>query len=495
MCVLVGCADPSLLDDPPPGLRDLAVGEGIVLDTGQSFESDPDSAHDSDSASTPTDSDHDSTVDSAVDSARDSTAESGIDIDTSVQDSGLDTGQSPADTALDTASDSAGPMDSALPSDSGEFADTGVSLPDSGPNADTGGAIAADTAPPRDTGWVSGPPADTADSSVLPVDTAPTDTADPDTDSASDSAADPGKDTSTSAIVDTSTDTAVTADTAADTGSVVSAAPVHFLVLGDQGTGDAGQYAVSAAMADVCATEGCDFAILVGDNIYPNGPASTTDSQWTDKFEDPYAAFGFQFIAVLGNHDYGSGFDVTRAQAEVDYSAVSTKWYMPDFYFTHETGDVTFYGLDTQAILESSAAPQELWLPMQRAASSTTWNLAVGHHPYLSNGPHGNAGEYEGISGEGVEFEDFFDTYICDQYDVYFCGHDHSLQWMESPCTDTQLIVSGGGSHPSGVFGTDPYYFEDATAGFMWVEIDGSTLTGVFYDDSGTELYRRSVTK
>jgi hypothetical protein len=29
----------------------------------------------------------------------------------------------------------------------------------------------------------------------------------------------------------------------------------------------------------------------------------------------------------------------------------------------------------------------------------------------------------------------------------------------------------------------------------MWVEIDGNTFTGVYYDDNGDELFRRSFQK
>jgi hypothetical protein len=55
--------------------------------------------------------------------------------------------------------------------------------------------------------------------------------------------------------------------------------------------------------------------------------------------------------------------------------------------------------------------------------------------------------------------------------------------------------VSGGGFAGSSLLGTNPTSFEDATAGFLWVELDGNTFTGVFYDRTGAELYRSSFTK
>jgi hypothetical protein len=116
----------------------------------------------------------------------------------------------------------------------------------------------------------------------------------------------------------------------------------------------------------------------------------------------------------------------------------------------------------------------------------------------VSNGTHGNAGDYEGldwvpiVNGEAIK--EFVDDGICGRVDVYFSGHDHSLQWPEDPC-GTEFIVSGGGSEHTSIEGDGATWFEDATEGFIWVEIDGNTFTGVFYDSAGNELFRRSFSK
>ncbi len=282
------------------------------------------------------------------------------------------------------------------------------------------------------------------------------------------------------------------ADTAGvDTGTVDTgaAAPAstatRFLVLGDTGDGSLNQYAVALGMEAVCAASGCDFALLVGDNFYPGGVTSTGDAQWTDAFEAPYAGLDLQFWAVMGNHDWDHSFDTTLLDAQVDYTALSAKWYMPADYYARVEGDVTFYGIDTQMITVGSGAAQETWLPTERAASATTWNLLFGHHPYLSNGPHGDA------SGD---WQSFFDTYGCGQYDAYFAGHDHNLQWLEDSC-GTALFISGAGHSTYPLFGSNPTWFEAQSLGFLWVEIAGRTLTGVFYDEDGIELFRQTMTK
>ncbi|MGR6873165.1 hypothetical protein ACU6U9_12850 [Pseudomonas sp. HK3] len=68
---------------------------------------------------------------------------------------------------------------------------------------------------------------------------------------------------------------------------------VQFIAIGDMGTGKQGQYQVSAAVESVCAQQGCDFALGLGDNIYDSGVDSTEDEQWMSKFEKPYENLDF----------------------------------------------------------------------------------------------------------------------------------------------------------------------------------------------------------
>jgi hypothetical protein len=304
-------------------------------------------------------------------------------------------------------------------------------------------------------------------------------------------------DADTDADADSDTDTDGGTDTApngGDTGgngsSTPPPAPIHFVVLGDAGTGDGNQQAVADAMAAVCATNGCDFALYVGDNFYSDGVSAIDDSQFQDKFEVPYAALDFPFHVVAGNHDYGGGgggYDAWRTDLEVEYSSHSTKWMMPDQFYTFTEGDATFFALDTTALDWGNTTEQAAWLPGEIAASHTAWKFAFGHHPYVSNGSHGNANN---------NFGPFFEANLCGNIDVYFSGHDHDLEWLEPACTGTEFIVSGGGGAGTyGLGGSDPNYFEAESHGFLWVEIDGNTFTGVFYDDQGNELFRRQILK
>jgi hypothetical protein len=176
----------------------------------------------------------------------------------------------------------------------------------------------------------------------------------------------------------------------------------------------------------------------------------------------------------------------------------SDKWVFPDLYHAHEHAHVEFYALDTTQLFWGIDGDQRAWVQERLARTTAQWTIAYGHHPYLSNGPHGDAGNYEGLSWvpivDGESIKDFVEDELCDRVDVYFSGHDHSLQWPVSTC-GTEFIVSGAGAKTTRIEGDDPAHVEVSTPGFMWVEIVGDTFTGVFFDQDGDELYRRSFSR
>lgn len=283
---------------------------------------------------------------------------------------------------------------------------------------------------------------------------------------------------------------------------------VRFIVMGDGGEGNATQMAVAMAVDAECDRRGgCAFALYLGDNIYDTGAAAVDDMQFMTKFEIPYAILDFPFYVVLGNHDYGgggAGFEFWKGDVQVEYTQESTKWTLPSHYYAQEVGvgatTVEIFGLDTNNIMYLGDDTQAAWLDGATAASSARWKLAFGHHTYISNGSHGNAGEYEGIPFipivSGGSVKSFFDAHVCGAVDVYFAGHDHNRQWLEPTC-GTEFIVSGTAAKTTGLAGRGtPTFFEtDEKGGFMLVEIEGDTFAGWFYDEDGTLEYTRSFRK
>lgn len=277
---------------------------------------------------------------------------------------------------------------------------------------------------------------------------------------------------------------------------------VRFVAMGDTGKANTGQFEVAAAVAAKCLTSGCDFVQLLGNNIFDNGPSSTEDPQWLEKFEQPYAAIPLPFFAVLGNHDYGgggAGFEFHKGQISVDYTAVSAKWEMPATFYRRAVQHTEFFALDTNMQMHEQDAQQRVSVLNWLTSSTAKWKIAVGHHPYLSNGPHGNAGSYEDqplipiVNGAGVK--EFMEDIVCGRADVYLAAHDDSLQWLQPTCNGTELIVSGTGASSTDLLPRNAVHFQSLALGFVYVVIQDSTLTAEFIDRDGNVLFTRTISK
>lgn len=300
---------------------------------------------------------------------------------------------------------------------------------------------------------------------------------------------------------------------AADAGALdagTAATTIRFVALGDSGKGNDGQLKVAQAMFDVCQERGgCEFALMLGDNIYDTGVDDINDAQWQEKFEVPYAALEFPFFSTLGNHDYGApaivsflggiGIDPRRGEAQVAYSDVSAKFIMPDTHYRFTEGPIEFVSLNTTSMFWADLSAVESTVGFDddnarmiadlntwAAESTSPWRIAFGHHPYKSNGPHGNAGTYDGVSveglvGSGTEIRNFMENHIIGHFDVYLCGHDHSLQDL-GQVNGTELFVSGGGASHTDLEGENQAIWERARRGFLLVEGDAQELTFTFVE-------------
>ena len=317
------------------------------------------------------------------------------------------------------------------------------------------------------------------------------------------------RDTVTQLPAETDSETETESETDSETETDTDTGPgkpgpeqvVRFIALGDGGEGNDDQYQVSLAIESTCAKVGCDFVLYMGDNFYNSGVDGVKDDQFQTKFELPYQNLSLPFYVVLGNHDYGStSAEWWKVDAQIEYTQHSSKWNMPAKYYRFDAAHASFFGLDTNSMMWGITGDQEDWFQAAINRSDSTWNIAYGHHPYISNGRHGNAGEYEGIpnipvvSGESVQ--DFVEDHICGKVDVYLSGHDHNRQWLEPNC-GTEFIVSGAAAKLTDLEGrgTATFWEDDTAEGFIWIELADRTMTGVFYDKNGVENYRRRLTK
>jgi len=268
-------------------------------------------------------------------------------------------------------------------------------------------------------------------------------------------------------------------------------ASTQFIAMGDSGSGSPGQYAVGEAMAQVCELKSaeagpCEFVLGFGDNIYEDGATSVEDIQFIEKFEKPFEPMGERpFYMVLGNHDNtgyvgGDGANNSRGDIQVDYhyEGNSPRWRMPARYYAFNSGEIptalmpktrdgkpllTVVSLDSNPIASLLAdadarftwknygMTQLMWAQDELISSQALFNIAMAHHPYLSNGLHGNAGNYDFIPSyilpviSGQRWKDFLEEGVCDYADFIMTGHDHDLQLLEpvESCGRTRFLVSG----------------------------------------------------
>ena len=228
---------------------------------------------------------------------------------------------------------------------------------------------------------------------------------------------------------------------------------VKFAVIGDNGTGEAAQYAVGEQMAAAHGTFPFTFVVMLGDNIY--GRQEPQD--FVDKFERPYTTLlkaGVQFYAALGNHD-----------------KPTNRLYRPfnmngERYYTFVKKNVRFFVLDT-GLLD---ARQLSWLETALKASADGWKICYFHHPLYSN-----AGRHGSDVALRVALEPLLVKY---GVDVVFSGHDHVYERLKPQKGITYFVAGASGQLRKGdvnpAESTAAFFDTDHT--FMLVEIGGDEM-------------------
>lgn len=262
---------------------------------------------------------------------------------------------------------------------------------------------------------------------------------------------------------------------------------VRFVALGDAGKGNAVQARVARSVANTCDELGCDLILLLGDNLYPAGMEAPDDPRAEERIALPYVPTA-PVYAVLGNHDWNNR-DDERAAWQIAWASQRDGIELPAPAWSMAAGPVTFAAIDTNTAFQRGRSFQQAWLVETLDAADTPWKVVLGHHPWRSDGPHGNAGAYEGISWgpivSGRGLRKLFDGAVCGRADLYLAGHDHLRELLRA--CDTDLVISGAGASATEVVdrGNQPR-FARATPGFVWLELGTTEGELRFYDEVGT---------
>jgi len=258
---------------------------------------------------------------------------------------------------------------------------------------------------------------------------------------------------------------------------------VRILVFGDNGTGDENQMKVAAAMQKFCEKNGCDLALMLGDNIHPQGVRSADDPQFIEKFEKPYEGLWIPFYAILGEHDWGRKEEMFNWKAQIEYSRRSSRWRMPSDVYSLTIGDLKILALNTN-VLDSSQAQVD-WLKKELGNSQARWNLVLGHKPIHSYGYHGDT--------------DFMTALVlpllCGRADLYLSAHEHNLQVLKADC-GLPLLISGAGGKLRPEKETGPRsLFAAPELGFTYLQVKENVIRMQVVSAEGNILYSFSLPK
>ena len=238
---------------------------------------------------------------------------------------------------------------------------------------------------------------------------------------------------------------------------------LRFMVMGDTGTADPGQYETGREMAAMRQQFPFEFVIMVGDNIY----GSDSAADYTKKFETPYKPLldaGVKFYASLGNHDNPNqaSYNLFNMGGQRYYTFRGSPGGVGKL--TH--GGVRFFALDSNYLRKE----QLDWLTKELGSSGSDWKICFFHHPLYSSGKtHGSALETR------ATLEPIF---VKNGVNVVFTGHDHIYERVKLEQGIQHFVIGSGGSLRKGdltktdmtVKGYDQDYV------FMLVEIAGDEM-------------------
>jgi hypothetical protein len=228
---------------------------------------------------------------------------------------------------------------------------------------------------------------------------------------------------------------------------------VRFLVLGDAGTGDEGQYTTARTIIRAGQQFPFTFAIMLGDNIY----GRERPQDFEKKFTRPYKHLldsDVEFHAALGNHDdpnqrYFKPFNLGGRR-----------------YRTFKKGNVRFFVIDSNYLDPA----QVKWLTEELEESGSDWKIAYFHHPLYTTARRGPEVELRAV------LEPIF---VKHGVDVVFAGHEHIYERLKPQKGIYHFTVGGGaklrkGDTRPGRGLTDATFDRDRS--FLLVEIAGDEM-------------------
>jgi len=234
--------------------------------------------------------------------------------------------------------------------------------------------------------------------------------------------------------------------------------------------GESGLPVMGPILTNYCKSTNCDFAVMLGDNIYPDGvdglDAEDDQERFEDVFNTPFAPLlehdpDFRIYPTLGNHDWRG--KRKGAEAQLKFLKTTPPFDMRGLFYSVKPegvgGLVEVFVIDTEMLLStatvyepkladdgseardiaeiddvgkhvgalSEAEKNQLkWLKEALAASTAEWKIVTGHHPLWSSG----STKFE----QAHTLREMLLPILCGNADAYFAGHEHTLEVHADTC-------------------------------------------------------------
>ncbi|MGE0172834.1 MAG: metallophosphoesterase [Oligoflexales bacterium] len=273
------------------------------------------------------------------------------------------------------------------------------------------------------------------------------------------------------------------------------AATLHFLVLGDTGTGGTSQYTVAEAAEKYCQQNPLTAILMLGDNFYQAGVQSTKDPLWQKAVWTPYGTEclkGVPIIAVLGNHDYKG-----NVEAQIQMSKEKKRWIMPNRFYEAEFASLLkVIATDTNVIdfcFSDRLCLLDFLYETVKDNKAFDWVIAIGHHPL---GPTASEKYTENLTPRDYLSDTFLKPFLCKNTDAYLAGHAHHLEhYTLANCRSEQFVSGGGGANIYASKSSPSTLYNSSQHGFLILEVSKLEMAFSFHDQTGAQLYVRKVVK
>ncbi len=245
--------------------------------------------------------------------------------------------------------------------------------------------------------------------------------------------------------------------------------------------GESGLPIMAPLLQNYCKNNACQFGLMLGDNIYPDGVEGEDASEDQERFEDvfikPFTPLlaknpNFRIFPALGNHDWRG--KRRGAAAQLAFLKSTPPFEMQGLFYSVKPKDTNglleVFVVDTEMLLSTTTVykanlnkdgseardmseidhvgknigalsgtekNQLSWLKDALEASSASWKIVVGHHPLWSSG----STKFE----QAHALRRILLPVLCGRADAYFAGHEHTEEIHADSC---ETILPKGEAKP-----------------------------------------------